>query len=213
MFRRLLISIFLAAVPAAAAAGQRWLEVKTRNFTVLTNAGEKQGRTVLGQFEQIRALFQNTYKVRVDPGKPIVILAVRDEKSLRELLPEYWEDKDRAHPAGVFQPGSDRHYVALRTDAAGEQPYHTIYHEYVHLLIKLNFRGLPVWLNEGFAEFYGNTVLREKEVAIGGVAAHQVLYLRDQRLIPLAEVLAADHKSPHYNLKNKKLSAEISLSG
>ena len=107
------------------------------------------------QFEMIRAVFRNTFpKARVDPAQPPIILAVKDEESLKALLPAFWEQKGRMHPAGYFLGGQEKQYVALRTDTSVDpeyyspnyNPYQTIYHEYIHLLVNLNYRWLPLWL-------------------------------------------------------------------
>jgi len=154
----------------AADKSETWIEVRSPHFTVYTNGNEKQARRTADQFEQIRALFQKAFpKMRVDPGKPFLILAAKHENTLKTLLPDYWERKGGTHPAGMFVGGTERHYVVLRLDVEGENPYHVIYHEYVHMLNALNFRHLPVWLNEGIAEFYGNTSITDKDIGIGRI--------------------------------------------
>ncbi len=195
-------AIFLAFCLSAAAAEKPWLEIRSPSFVVFSNAGEKQARKVADQFEKIRFVFQRGLKVRVDPGKPVLIFAVKDENSLKQLLPEFWETKGHMHPAGIFQPGTEKHYVALRVDVQGPNPYHAVYHEYNHMLLNLNFRSLPLWLNEGLAEFYGHTVIGEKEVETGQPSAQHVILLRETRLLPLEALFSANHSSPFYNEAN-----------
>jgi hypothetical protein len=135
--------------------------VRTPHFTVASNSAEKQARRIANQFEEIRAVFQKNFpNMRLDPGEPLIILAVKNEDSLKVLLPDYWASKERAHPGGIYVAGMDESFAALRTDVTGsaENPYHLIYHEYTHAILRLNFASLPVWLNEGMAEFYGGTV-------------------------------------------------------
>ncbi len=188
----------------AADKNETWIEVRTPHFVVASNAGEKQARRVADQFEQIRAMFHTAFpKLRVDPGQRILILAVKNEKSLKALLPAYWEVKGHVHPVGVYVAGPEKHYVALRMDTSGENPYHAVYHEYTHALVNLNFRGLPAWLNEGLAEFYGNTVLRDKDVMLGHFDANHLLLLQQSKLIPIATLLEVDHNSPYYNEQNR----------
>lgn len=165
---------------------------------VASNAGEKSARRTVRQFELIRGLFAEVFKARVDPVQPVIILAVRGENDLQKLLPAYWEKKGRARPAGLFVPGTDKHFIALRLDASGEHPYHVIYHEYVHLLSRLNTVWLPVWLAEGLAEFFAGTEINDEEVRWGQPFSWQVLLLRQRRL-SLEELLAADRESPLYN--------------
>ncbi|MBZ5701275.1 MAG: tetratricopeptide repeat protein [Acidobacteriia bacterium] len=181
-----------------------WIEVRTPHFLVSSNAGEKQARRVANQFEQIRAVFQAAFpKLRVDPGQPVLILAAKNENSLKALLPAFWEVKGSVHPAGIYTAGPEKHYVALRVDVSGENPYHTIYHEYTHALLNLNFRDLPAWLNEGLAEFYGNTTVEEKEVRLGQYDEQHLLLLAQERHIPIATLLQVDHHSPYYNESNR----------
>lgn len=155
------------------------------------------------QFEQFREVFHTTFpKWRLDLGKPLIIFAVKNEDSLKALIPAYWEGKGRAHPAGLYMPGEERHYVALRTDVETDNPYQIVYHEYTHAIMKLNFRELPLWVSEGLAEFYGNSVIQDKDVEIGKPSPYHLQELQTERLIPLNELFLADRSSPYYNEAN-----------
>ena len=98
---------------------------------------------------------------------PLVILAAKDEASLRAVLPGFWEKKGGLHPAGIFVRGPEKNYVALRMDITGPHSYHVIYHEYFHMITSLNFGNLPLWLNEGLAEFFATAVVHDEEVDVG----------------------------------------------
>jgi len=206
-------ALFLAAAVAAprpgssaraAEKGDTWVQVRSSHFTVVSNGGEKQARRVAEHFEQVRAAFQKALNnIRVDSGKPIIILAAKNEPTLRALLPEYWEQKGHMHPAGLFVPREEKNYVALRLDAEGDNPYQVLYHEYVHLLIRLNFREIPLWLDEGYAEFFANSRISEKDMAIGEPSREHILRLRETPLLPLEVLLKVDHRSPYYNEANK----------
>src|SRR5208283_4382679 len=96
----LLVVSVLTLLPAArlAAAKDVWIEVRTPNFTVIGNAGEKEARKIADQFEQIREVFHSAFPtLRTEIGKPVVIFAVKNEESLKLLLPEYWESKGHTH--------------------------------------------------------------------------------------------------------------------
>ena len=192
------LSSLLAALPVAADSRQ-WVMARSPGFVVVSDAGEKKARQVAHQFEQVRGLFREILQARVDPGRLVIIFAVKDEDGLRELLPGYWERKGGARPAGIFVPGRDKHLVALRLDAEFANPYQVLYHEYTHLLTRLNVRWVPVWLSEGLAEFYGSSEIDEKEVRWGLISASHVLLLRHAPLLKLDELLAADATSPLYN--------------
>src|SRR5665647_1296602 len=124
---------------------QKWTEVQSPHFTVVTNGSERQGRRLAYQFEAIRSVFEKTLGLRVESGKPFVVMAFKDEKSMRAAMPEYWEKKGQAHPAGWFMPSGDKIYAVIRLDAGGEDPYSIVYHEYTHMVLHLNERSLPLW--------------------------------------------------------------------
>jgi tetratricopeptide (TPR) repeat protein len=203
---RVVIVTLLTLLPTTvfAAAKDAWIEVRTPNFTVIGNAGEKECRKIADQFEEIRQVFHSAFPtLRTEIGKPVVIFAVKNEESLKLLLPEYWETKGHTHPAGIYVPGEAEHFVAVRTDTQGENPYEIVYHEYTHALLHLNFRDLPAWLDEGIAEYLGNTEIREKSVLIGKIDSYHLRELHENKLIPIDTLLRVDHNSPYYNEQNR----------
>jgi Tfp pilus assembly protein PilF len=187
-----------------AARNDTWVEVRSPNFTVISNAGEKEARTIAGQFEQIREVFHNAFpKLRVDLGKPVIIFAVKNEDTMKSLLPAFWEVKGHTHPGGLYQPAEEKHFVVVRTDIEGPNPYEVVYHEYTHALMNINFRDLPLWLNEGIAEFFGNSTIHDNYVEIGKIAPYHLQILQQLKLIPIPTLLQADHSSPYYNENNR----------
>src|SRR6266403_3389528 len=191
-------------VSHSAVAADNWIEVRSPHFTVQTNAGEKEARRVADQFEQIRNMFHSAFSsMRVDPGQPIVIVAAKNENTLKLFLPEEWEAKGHIHHAGLYQPGEDKDYVVMRLDSEGENPFHTLYHEYTHALLRLNFSNLPLWFNEGLAEFFGNSTLGDKEIRTGTIDPGHLYLLNQSKLIPIETLLEVDHNSPYYNESNR----------
>ena len=69
----------------------------------------------------------------------------------------------------------------------------------MHLLVGDALADVPVWFNEGLAE-YDSTyqMYGEREATLGRVKEEHVFELRE-RFIPLTELLAVDHRSPLYN--------------
>jgi len=193
----------LAAIASGAAAKEAWIEVHSPHFTIISNAGDKEARKLADQFEQFREMFHNSFpKLRVDLGKPLIIFAVKNQASMKALIPAYWESKELAHPSGIYISGEERHYVIVRTDVESSNPYHVVYHEYTHAIMDRNFMGLPLWLNEGLAEFYGNSTIFNKYVEIGKVAPEHLSTLSEKKLIPIETLLQADERSPFYNEAN-----------
>lgn len=83
-------ALLLAAVSTAQAGSREsWVEVKSPHFLAVTDAGEKQAREILTQFEGIReaflALFPN---LCVDPPRQVLVVVSRDEDSMQRFLPK-----------------------------------------------------------------------------------------------------------------------------
>jgi tetratricopeptide (TPR) repeat protein len=205
VFRLLVcLALFSLANSNRVAAKDSWVEVDSPHFKIVSNAGEGQARKIADQFEQFRELFHASFpKFRVDLGKPLVIFAVKNEDTLKFLLPAFWEVKGRMHPAGIFMPGEARDYVAVRTDVESENPYEVVYHEYTHAIMNLNFQGLPIWLGEGLAEFFGNSTIHDKDVEIGKIPRSHLEVLQSNHLIPIDALMQAGADSPYYNEQNR----------
>lgn len=203
------VTILLALLSTALTAGAReksedWLEVRSPHFTVATNSNEKQGRKIADQFERMRSVFHTAFpKVQIDLGTPIVVLACKDEKSFRALEPAAYLAKGSLQLGGLFMQGLDKNYVLLRLDAQGEHPYAVVYHEYTHLLMGKSAEWMPLWMNEGLAQFYENTDIHEKDVELGQPSGQLLMVLRQNRLLPLDVLFRVDQKSPYYHEENK----------
>ncbi|MBO0911929.1 MAG: tetratricopeptide repeat protein [Acidobacteria bacterium] len=197
------VLLFSTAISAHASdPTQNWVEVRSPHFRVVTNAGEREGRRVAAQFEQMRRLFEKAFRnVRVDFGKPTIIFALKNENSLKMFMPGYGLNKNATHLAGMYHPTPDMNFAMIRTDATGSgvNPYHALYHEYTHAILRLNFRGLPLWLEEGLAEFYGNTTFERNQATYGSIDRNQLRTLQQGRLIPISTLVTADQSSPLYN--------------
>lgn len=200
--RQLGMGLVCMILAAPALAAPEWVEVASPHFRVLSNGGDKAGRRVAWQFEQIRAALEKLWPwARLDSGPPLVIFAARDEKTLRSLGPQYWEGH-RFRPASFSAAGSAGQFIALRTDLrepddAGENPYRSAYWAYVSVVLNRSFPvRLPAWYSRGMAEMMSNTVVRDKELHVGRLLSNNLRTLRERALVPLGEFLAADARSP-----------------
>jgi tetratricopeptide (TPR) repeat protein len=198
----------VAALPLVRASvaddnGVVWVEVRSAHFLVASNAGEGAARGVAEDFEQIRGLFHSTFpELRVDPAQPIVIFAARDEATMRMITPDEFGGADHVRPSGSFHSDGDNDYVVLRLDSQGATAFHTIYHEYTHALLHLNFRRIPLWLNEGLAEFFGNSTFETQEAQTGTVDKNHLFILGKNEWLPMETLLTVNESSSYYNEKN-----------
>jgi Flp pilus assembly protein TadD len=196
-----------AWLPLAAVAAdqpEKWVEVRSAHFVVSSNAAEADARRIAEQFEQIRAVFHNSFaQLRVDPPQPVAILAARDETTMKMLAPDEWEGEGHVHPAGLFHSDGEKDYVVMRLDAQGTSAFHTIYHEYTHALLHMNYNRVPLWLNEGLAEFFGNSTLSGKDATTGAADKTHLYVLSKNELLPMETLLQVKENSPYYNEMNR----------
>ena len=200
----LLLPLLTPALAPAGDKSENWLRVQSQNFTVVTNSNEKTGRRIADQFERMRSVFHVAFPhVAIDNGSPIIVLAIKDEKDFRDLEPQAYLAKGQVKLGGLFLRTPDKNYVLMRVDAEGNHPYSVIYHEYTHLLLSKSEEWLPLWMNEGLAEFYQNTDIHEKDVALGQPSPENLALLRDNKLLPLSTLFTVDTNSPYYHEENK----------
>src|SRR5215813_13208717 len=193
-----LLLLFLSTTLAIPATSPTWLEIQSPHFTLVTNANSKQGVRILDQFERMRWIFQTLFpSADVDPAAPITVIAVKNKKDFAALEPEAYLAKGQMSLAGIFLNTQDKNYILLRLDAEGEHPYSTIYHEYTHVQLSKDSDWLPLWLNEGLAEFFQNTEIHDKEVQLGEPSLNDLLYLHQNGLIPLTTLFKVDATSPY----------------
>lgn len=206
MSRKPLLLVFLLAAPLWARDNSpAWIQVRSEHFTVVTDAGEKQGRRVADQFERMRWAFQALFPhMQVDPVAPITVVAVRNARDFQALEPAAYIGKGKLELAGYFLRTQDKNYILVRLDVADEQhPYATVYHEYTHLELGDAIAWMPLWLNEGLAEFFQNTELEDKTVRLGEPSRDNLLFLQQNSLIPLQTLFRIDATSPYYHEEQK----------
>ncbi len=205
---RTLLRCASLAFGIALMAGDRpaWTEVRSPHFVAFTDARATEAQKALKEFEEIRLTFQAAFPaVQVDPKDPVVVFVHRDQASMKELLPEEFEGPNPKLPSGYFMSRGDRNYALLRLDARhqSEQPYHVVYHEFTHGILHRNFRGIPVWLDEGLAEYYGETRIQSDKVLIGNPSRGSLEILRGGGLLPLERLLRVTQRSPEYREGDK----------
>jgi tetratricopeptide (TPR) repeat protein len=180
-------------------AKDTWVSVRTKNFMLLGNAGEKDIRKVGLRLEQFREVFTRLFpNMKFNTPVPTTVIVFKSYSSYAPFMP-------RANTAGYFQAGPDVNYIALTTEVRGEQdPFAVIFHEYTHLLVENTFDSVPLWFNEGLAEYYSTfSITDDQKIVLGKPIGSHVYLLRQNKMLPLQTLFEVDYKSPHYNETNK----------
>lgn len=194
--------LFLATLgsPAHVAAKDNWLSVRSKNFLLVGNASEKQIRQVGTRLEQFREVFSRLFPKAVHTTPvPTTVIVFKSDSSYRPF-------KSGPNVAGYFQSGEDVNYITLTTELSGEQnPFTVIFHEYTHLLINNTSPNVPLWFNEGLAEYYSTFRMTEDaQIVLGSPISSHVYNLRQNKMLPLRTLFSVDEKSPFYNERDKQ---------
>ncbi|MDE3181386.1 MAG: hypothetical protein KGM47_17220 [Acidobacteriota bacterium] len=185
-------------------ATEPWVEVRSPHFTVVSDSSANEARGVALRFERVRAVFKKAFpEMRVYPALPILVLAVKNERVFQSLEPPSWRGPGAVRRTGLLLRNPDKNYILLQLGIRGEDPYHVVYHEYAHLVLEDDFQNIPLWINEGLAEFYGNSDFGRGTVRLGLPSKQNLLLLRTHPLLPLATIFTVDQASPYYNEQEK----------
>src|SRR6266446_7707255 len=166
------ITIILAVIFALAildpsahlvSAKDTWTSVRSKSFLLMGNANEKEIRQVGIRLEQFREVFSRLFpQINFRSPVPTTVVVFKSDSSYRPFKPS-------ANTAGYFQAGPDVNYITLTTEVHGEQdPFNVIFHEYTHLLVNNTVGNVPVWFNEGLAEYYSTfSISDDKKIVLG----------------------------------------------
>ena len=183
--------------PAVSAGEPQWVEVRSPNFSVVTDAGERRGREVALHFEQMRSVFGTLMvKANVNLPVPLQIVAFRSTKEMRQVAPLFHGKPTEM--AGLFQGGQDRSFIML--DMSVDNPYQVVFHEYAHQLLNGNVHErFDPWFDEGFAEYFSSIEVDNKQARVGKIPEDEYRILREMGMMKIADLFKVTHNSSTYN--------------
>jgi len=171
----------ILAAMAAQCWGADWLRIRTPHLEVLTDAGEKTGRSALNRLEDIRRVLD----ARNTRPLPLRVFVFASEKEFRAYAENSIVD-------GFYQSGVERDFIVLH---AGANLSREVAHEYIHWIMD---RGLPLWFEEGTAELYSNLDFQRGQTIAGAPIPRHLATLASQPWLTAGELLRASRASPFY---------------
>lgn len=198
-----LVSLFLLSFTSDVFAKDKWVNLQSKNFNVVSNADEKKTKELVLKMEQFRYTLSQLY-VDIPESEPVKVTVVifKDDKAFNPFKPIY-KGKRRDDVAGYFTDSEDENIIAI--DASSNEVLRVIFHEYFHLLLSFSPTELPLWINEGLAELYSSFEIDKNEVVLGTPLSYHVNYLQnnDLKFIPLKTLIQTDTTSAIYNESDK----------
>lgn len=191
----------VASLPAAAEVPKvrdGWIELNTVNFRLVSEAGERKTAEIGLSLERFRVVL-----ARLAPGLtlespvPTTIVAFENDRSFAPYKDQ--SIRQRQDMLGFFLSHRHGNFIALNAFPRGLDSLRVIFHEYVHFFVRHNLPFLPLWANEGLAEYYSTFEELGGEVLIGAPVGHHARLLKGRTFIPLERLFAIDVSSPEYN--------------
>jgi tetratricopeptide (TPR) repeat protein len=181
-----------------------WVEIRTDHFIVASDGGEKMARRFADEFESLLRVFQATMpNSRLSTGVPVRIMVAKDGQSFARMAPEFPFDKRHEQPPGMIISSTEKTYIGIRANAGGHFPYADIYQAYARNIVKLSYRNLPPWLEEGYSAVFGNLTLNDRSFRMDRPEPEDLATLFRSPLLPLDLVLHVDRASPYYSPGDK----------
>jgi Flp pilus assembly protein TadD len=185
-FVSLVFALILFSLPLRAASSP-WVEVRSQHFSVITDAGEKQGHEVALRFEQMRAIFGTLFsKSKLNAPTPLQVVAFRTQDGFMPYVPRV-----KGTPvslASFLETSDDGNFIAL--DISSPDAYTSAARDYSRLLLRENFPVMPAWFEEGFAEYFSTIKVTGQQVEYGNPPAQYTTVLANPQWTPIATVFA-----------------------
>ncbi len=164
-------------------------------LSVFSQVSDGKTREVVEDVARFRAVLA---RLGVGTGASPVPLRLYLFESNRAYDPFKPPAMEKASTGGHFQVSPFGHLMALNVYPNRGSSLPLVYHEYVHEYLHTYYAGLPLWMDEGLAEFYGTFRIEDGEARLGLPQADEIRWLRAHSFIPLSRLFAIDHQSPEY---------------
>src|SRR5262249_29330758 len=198
-FRAWLLYLFCLATPAhvAAASDPQWFEIKSPNFSVVTDTGEKRGREIALHLEKMRTVFVtllNETHLKLPPSPRVV--ALRTPEEMKQFAP-LWNGRP-TQVNGFFEESGNRSYVVV--DMSAQEPWRVILHEFAHQVLNGGYpRRFDPWFSEGFAGYFASLQVDPKQTLVGAIAAEDFETLHRDGMFKIADLFRVGRNSRTYN--------------
>lgn len=163
---------------------RQWLRLDTPHFRIISSAGERRTRAIAEDFEKLTALLTRTSPFfRVAPA-PTQVFIFGDHHIAQGYIDAV--RGVRADATGITYRHPDGSTMLLDAGMRGGDQI-TPRHELVHDLLRRGDHPIPLWIEEGLAEYYSNAGMPIREHAsrmFGGLR------------MPFAELFAISYHSP-----------------
>ena len=193
----LLVWIVGTRLEAAPIDANGWLAVRSPNFVLYTHAEPERGVEIVQGLERFRSMFARLApSLELRSPTPTKLFAFRDAHAYAGY--KRGPSGGSVQVLGQFVRQFDVNYITLDASALQRGALGVIQHEYVHYFVRHNFPRVPLWFNEGLAEYYSTFEIEGEHARLGRPVEDHWRRLREAEL-DLGRVLNAHRGSSDYH--------------
>jgi len=172
-----------------------WIRLRADGIVVYSSADEEKSRAIVEDLLRFRD--DCLAYLPVDPfisSVPAHIYLLSNESAYENLC---YYSSAAVGTAGVFFQAIDANYIAIDL-TAGSAALTTVYHEYFHFIAEHTMPTLPLWANEGLAEFFSTYEFKKDHGIIGHPIKEHVDFLWSEDPMPFVDLFAVTPRSDDY---------------
>lgn len=169
------------------AEDEPWIRVRSTYFDIVSSASEAKTRTIAEELEKLTAaLTQSSSRFRRSPV-PTRIFVFEKRKESQPYF-DLMLGREKTAVTGLFIRHDDGGTMIIDSERRWKGD-RTPLHELVHDLLRQADVTPPLWIEEGLAEYFSNTVIVQDEVRAGTRIAEHAKSIRNRMVIPLDQML------------------------
>jgi tetratricopeptide (TPR) repeat protein len=174
----------------------QWVGRNTTHFAIYTTDSQNREHEILARLDTARRFFEQTGWASRDANNRLEILAFGSSQ-------EY--DSYHFNPSAFafYERTGQGDYIVMRD--LDPDHYTVAVHEYTHFVVEHAGLNLPLWLNEGLADFYSTIESRKGQALLGLPPDGREDTLRSRRWIDWATLTTVERDSPYYQEPEKML--------
>lgn len=178
-----------------------WLEVRTPNFVIIGDAPERRLRDAGNSSERLLKLLEGLSAQGAKSPVPTFLYAFKSRESYEPY--GLWYDGKPIKATGYFMRRQHANFMVVVSNDFSKAR-ETVQHELTHYVMSYAQPEIPLWLNEGIAEFYSTFEVSGGTSSIGKHLPNHLNWLLQNGWIPIRELFRVDHGSPLYNESDRR---------
>lgn len=194
----LAVALFCLALDVAAleppAPNEKWITLTVDELQFISNAPPAKTMNVARNMLRMRAAVGQGTNLKIHstlPTKVFLFARPREFAAYRDALLQ----RTAKNVGGMFAHGDTGSFILIPAGGVDQ----VVYHELTHSFVQNTRAGLPLWFTEGIAEYYSTFRIEGNSMQIGRPVTAHVMWLRNEKMIPLEELFATTKEAVVYN--------------